>query len=77
MADIVDIADREIERSIERTVHNARVSIAARMMKPNGSCRFCSEPLLKADALFCDSNCAEDHEKLMWQRSQKPMGKLA
>ena len=77
MADIIDIADIEIQRSIERRIHNVRASIGSRMLKPNNQCHFCAGQLDNAGALFCDHDCAADHDKLMWQRSQKPMERLA
>ncbi|MBF0219939.1 MAG: DUF2116 family Zn-ribbon domain-containing protein [Gammaproteobacteria bacterium] len=34
----------------------------------NGECHFCGEDIAHANALFCDSYCCEDYERLQKQK---------
>lgn len=56
MPDIADLAEEEIEQTLER----ARRTRAPEL-KHTGSCHNCDEPL--AAGLFCDHDCRDDYER--------------
>ena len=59
MADIIDQANDTVEQHImaQRTIRRHSSLI------PAGACHYCDELLPKVGQLFCNRECAEDHEK--------------
>ncbi|MGL5309443.1 MAG: hypothetical protein ACRDAL_02450 [Plesiomonas shigelloides] len=70
MSDVIDRAELEIERNVDRQVSAARASIKCRMLKPKGRCHFCDEQVVN-QALYCDHDCSMDHEKMLWHKQQR------
>jgi hypothetical protein len=60
--DVSDRADSEIESSIQEAMYQASKKSAN--LKPNGICHYCQETV-EGLQLFCDSDCATDHDKLI------------
>lgn len=58
--EIIDRAQQEIERELERGIAKARMQEA--LYRPIGICLYCSEPLTK-DLRWCDSDCRDDFFK--------------
>lgn len=55
--EIIDRAQQEIERELERGIAKARIQETR--YRPIGICLYCSEPLSK-DLRWCDSDCRDD-----------------
>jgi len=79
MSDYSDPSDRatlEEEREIELRIALVKQESGRRALQPIGKCHSCYEPFPdgKADPrLFCDGDCATDHERIM--RSQQQRGR--
>ena len=60
MADIVDLAgEREISAEA-LAAHQSKMKKQEPVVR--GFCLSCNAPLEKANAIYCDSACREDHE---------------
>jgi hypothetical protein len=55
MADVADLADHQIEQSLQQALRTR-----APVIVPRGTCHNCDEP---ARGLFCDPECRDDWEK--------------
>lgn len=68
MSDFSDVSDRatlEEQRSLEAAVEVAKQALAHRKYQPRGCCHNCNEAFPAGDErIFCDSDCATDHERL-------------
>lgn len=60
-----DHAEKISSVFLEASIKNARS--AGRALLPRGNCYFCEETVEKPK-LFCDSTCAKDYERLMFNR---------
>jgi hypothetical protein len=67
-ADPVDRAGVEQENILQEQLRLARKPVATLAYK--GSCYNCDEPLPEPQR-FCDSDCRDDHEKILRSRSQR------
>lgn len=63
MSDLCGQADRVTETLTNAAILSARNF--KRDIEPTGRCHNCDEYLDDPRKLFCDKDCAEDHEKLM------------
>ena len=59
-SDICDIADLEIERSVNRAIENARSEI--KELTFTGECLYCKE--LIEEGRWCDTDCRDDWDYL-------------
>lgn len=58
MADIIDNANNHAELFLQSAL-SKRMQIS---LKPCGRCHYCNE-VVSAAHLYCDSECAKDHEE--------------
>lgn len=58
--EIIDRAQQEIERELERSIAKARAQESR--YRPIGICLYCSEPLAKG-LRWCDADCRDDFFK--------------
>lgn len=78
MSDYSDSSDRatlEEERELERRIELSRQAVSQRSLQPIGKCHSCYEPFPdgKDDPrLFCDGDCATDHERITRSQQQRP-----
>lgn len=63
MADIFDQASEREQMDRELAIKNALATSRNSVLKPNGSCHNCGEPLEYSHNLFCDSDCGNDYER--------------
>lgn len=77
MSDFSDPSDRasiEEERELARRISMSKVALQRRAIEPKGKCYFCDEPFeggKENPRLFCDSDCAADHERMEFNRRQR------
>ena len=65
MADVTDIADERYGAQHERNIEEIRKAAQRRELDPKGRCHFCERDFGPADLrVFCDADCATDHERL-------------
>lgn len=62
-ADPLDRAQATEAEANERNIAAIRNRSQTRELHPNGTCHFCEEPV-SGEKLFCDSDCADDHQRL-------------
>ena len=60
LTDICDIADLEIERSVNRAIENARSEI--KELTFTGECLYCNESI--EEGRWCDTDCRDDWDYL-------------
>ena len=62
MTDVIDATD-----DVENRLLNLRIQAAQNYksdLRPTGKCHWCDEPFVDSpNKLFCDSECALDHER--------------
>lgn len=66
MADEADMANDLADRWLDRALANA--ATASLRLPPKGECHYCEQEFnmknpAEAKKLYCDSDCASDHEK--------------
>lgn len=67
-ADQLENADRLTEIHTRTTIESIRSLAGRRELEPQGKCHFCAEVFEEGDPrLFCDGDCATDHERLKKQ----------
>lgn len=70
-SDVIDRATLEEGRIIAQAIEKQR-SGRKPGLTPIGECHFCYQPFGEDDKrLFCDGDCASDHERLSFQQSQR------
>lgn len=67
MPDEIDLASEQSERWLAQALANQAANGSARLT-PKGSCHYCETDFDKKDPdfekkLFCDKDCAADHEE--------------
>lgn len=66
MADEADLANEQADRWLARAL--ATATAQGTRLAPKGECHYCEAPFnmkdpQEAKKLYCDSDCAADHEK--------------
>lgn len=61
MSDVVDVANRGIERELNMALRFGRREEGN--LTPIGKCHYCEEPIDRPK-LFCSGECADDHDRL-------------
>lgn len=65
MPDFIDRSVEHQEELLQRDIERAKKVDPATRLSPMGRCHFCRERLDNDKMLFCDADCAADHERLM------------
>ena len=62
MPDEIDLANEQADRWLQQSLAATRT--AGRTLQPRGNCHYCEAvfPAEESQKLFCDSDCAKDHE---------------
>lgn len=61
--DSADRASRVTQEAMRRAERDCRESLRVRELAATGSCHYCGGRTWQDGQLFCDSSCAEDHER--------------
>lgn len=62
MPDEIDFASERYEAWLDFQIRDRRAQVAKRTCLPVGICYNCEEPV-PGDAIYCDDECRDDHEK--------------
>lgn len=60
--DVIDRADTEVLSGIQEAIYQSGKNLFK--LKPKGLCHYCDDPV-EYPKLYCNSDCASDHDKLI------------